>query len=105
MHVRVQLANVNYRSRSKEKSVCVSVVIHSYHYIFTCANITMHTEMHKYTHAHIRMPRTSTCAVRHILCNPRSPGTHIVGPWVIDSINVYRDVRTGTQYIGIWASR
>ena len=30
---------------------------------------------------------------------------HIVGPWVIDSINVYRDLRTGTQYIGNWASR
>ena len=40
-----------------------------------------------------------------ILPNPRSPGTHIVGPWVIDSINLYRDLRTGTQYIGIWASR
>ena len=38
-------------------------------------------------------------------CNPRSPGTHIVGPWVIDSINLYRDLRTGTQYIGNWASR
>ena len=36
---------------------------------------------------------------------PRSPGTHIVGPWVIDSINVYKDLRTGTQYIGNWASR
>ena len=29
----------------------------------------------------------------------------MVGPWVTDSINVYRDLRTGTQYIGIWASR
>ena len=29
-----------------------------------------------------------------------SPGTHIVGPWVIDSINSYGDLRTGTQYIG-----
>ena len=36
---------------------------------------------------------------------PRSPGTHIVGPWVIDSKNVYKDLRTGTQYIGNWASR
>ena len=36
---------------------------------------------------------------------PRSPGAHIVGPWVIDSINLYRDLRTGTQYIGNWASR
>ena len=35
----------------------------------------------------------------------RSPGTHIVGPWVIDSINSYRDLRTGTQYMGNWASR
>ena len=39
------------------------------------------------------------------MVNPRSPGTHIVGPWVIDSINFYRDLRTGAQYIGIWASR
>ena len=30
---------------------------------------------------------------------------YIVGPWVIDSINLYRDLRTGTQYIGNWASR
>ena len=37
--------------------------------------------------------------------NPRSPGTHIVGPWVIDSINLCRDLRTGTRYIGNWASR
>ena len=29
----------------------------------------------------------------------------IVGPWVIASIYLYRDSRTGTQYIGIWASR
>ena len=29
----------------------------------------------------------------------------IVGPWVIDSMNFYRDLRTGTQYIGNWASR
>ena len=36
---------------------------------------------------------------------PRSPGTHRVGPWVIDSINLYRDLRTGTQYIGNWATR
>ena len=34
---------------------------------------------------------------------PRSPGTHIVGPWAID--NLSRDSRTGTQYIGNWASR
>ena len=37
--------------------------------------------------------------------NPRSPGTHLVGSWVIDSISVYRDPRTGTQYVGNWASR
>ena len=37
--------------------------------------------------------------------NPRSPGTHIVGSWVIGSISLYRDPRTGTQYIGNWASR
>ena len=36
---------------------------------------------------------------------PRSPGTHIVGPWVTDSIKVYRVLRTGTQHIGNWASR
>ena len=36
---------------------------------------------------------------------PRSPGTHIVGPWVIDRINLYRGTRIGTQYIGNWASR
>ena len=36
---------------------------------------------------------------------PRSPGTHVVGPWVIDSLISYRDLRTGTQYIGNWASR
>ena len=36
---------------------------------------------------------------------PRSPGTHTVGPWVVDSTNLYRDLRTGTQYIGNWASR
>ena len=35
---------------------------------------------------------------------PRSPGAHIVGPWVIDSINAYRDLRTGTQYVGNCAS-
>ena len=35
----------------------------------------------------------------------RSPGTHIVGPWVPDSIKLQRDLRTGTQYIGNWASR
>ena len=33
------------------------------------------------------------------------PSTHIVGPWVINSTNLYRDLRTGTQYIGNWASR
>ena len=36
---------------------------------------------------------------------PRSPGTHIVGPWVTDTIYLYRDFWTGTQYIGNWASR
>ena len=30
---------------------------------------------------------------------------HIVGPWVRDSINLCRDLRTGTQYVGNWASR
>ena len=35
---------------------------------------------------------------------PRSPGTRIVGSWVIDSISLYRDPRTGTQYVGNWAS-
>ena len=35
---------------------------------------------------------------------PGSPGTHIVGPWLIDSMNLYRDLRSGTQYIGNWAS-
>ena len=37
--------------------------------------------------------------------DPRSPGTHIVGSWVIDSTSFYRDPRTGTQYIGNWTSR
>ena len=37
--------------------------------------------------------------------NPRSPGTHIVGPWVTDSIKLQRDLRRGTQNIGNWASR
>ena len=36
---------------------------------------------------------------------PRSAGTHIVGSWAIDRIYLYRDPRTGTQYIGNWASR
>ena len=36
---------------------------------------------------------------------PRSPGTHIVGSWAIDSISLCRDPRTGTQYRGNWASR
>ena len=35
----------------------------------------------------------------------RSPGTHTVGPWVTDNIELYRDLRTGTQYTGNWASR
>ena len=43
--------------------------------------------------------------ILNAIYNPRSPGTHIVGPWVIDSIRVYRDLKTGTQYVGIWASR
>ena len=43
--------------------------------------------------------------LQEILQFPRSPGTHIPGPWVIDSISLYRDLRTGTQYIGTWASR
>ena len=29
----------------------------------------------------------------------------MVGPWVIDSTNLHRDLRTGTQYIGNSASR
>ena len=29
----------------------------------------------------------------------------MVGPWVKDSIELYRDLRTGTQYTGNWASR
>ena len=37
--------------------------------------------------------------------NPRSPGTHVVGPWVIDTINLYRDLRAGTQHVSNWASR
>ena len=45
------------------------------------------------------------CSHAYIHTYPRSPGTHIVGPWVIDSINLYRDLRTGTQYMGNWASR
>ena len=45
------------------------------------------------------------CVVGPLPSNPRSPGTHIVGSWVIDRISLYREQRTGTQYIGIWASR
>ena len=41
---------------------------------------------------------------RHFNLSPGSPGTHVVGPWVPDSIKLYRDLRTGTQYIGNWAS-
>ena len=37
--------------------------------------------------------------------DPRSPGTHMVGPWVTDNIKLYRDLRTGTQYLSNWASR
>ena len=29
----------------------------------------------------------------------------MVGPWIIDSVNSYRDLRTGNQHIGNWASR
>ena len=36
---------------------------------------------------------------------PRSPGTHIVRPWVTGNIELCRDLRTGTQYKGSWASR
>ena len=36
--------------------------------------------------------------------SPRSPGTHLVGPWATDSIDSYRDLRTGTQNMGNWAS-
>ena len=39
------------------------------------------------------------------LSYPRSSGTDIVGPWDIDSTKLYRDLRTGTQNMGIWASR
>ena len=38
------------------------------------------------------------------LYTPRSPGTHIVGSWLVDSISSSRDPRTGTPYIGNWAS-
>ena len=38
-------------------------------------------------------------------CIPRSPGTHVLGSWVTDSIKLCRVLRTGTQYIGNWASR
>ena len=44
-----------------------------------------------------RFTRGPTC--------PRSPGTHIVGPWVTDSFKFSRVLRTGTQYIGNWAFR
>ena len=37
--------------------------------------------------------------------SPRSPGTHTVGSRGIGSITLHRDPRTGTQYIGNWASR
>ena len=46
-----------------------------------------------------------TRCVRSSGYDPRSPGTHIVGSWVIDSIGLYRDPRTGTQNTGNWASR
>ena len=36
---------------------------------------------------------------------PRSPGTYIIGSWVMDSIGLYREPRTGPQDIGNWASR
>ena len=36
---------------------------------------------------------------------PRSPGTHTVGSWVIDGISLYREPRTGNQYICNWASK
>ena len=29
----------------------------------------------------------------------------MVGPWVTDSIYLYRVLRTGAQYVGSWASR
>ena len=29
---------------------------------------------------------------------------HIGGPWVSDSIKLYTDLRTGSQYVGNWAS-
>ena len=37
--------------------------------------------------------------------DPGSPGTQKVGSWVLDSISLYRDPRTGAQYVGNWASR
>ena len=29
----------------------------------------------------------------------------MLGSWVTDSISLYRDPGTGTQYVGNWASR
>ena len=45
---------------------------------------------------------SSSAGPRRFGCpsNPRSPGTHTVGPWVTDSINLYRGLKTGTQYVG-----
>ena len=36
---------------------------------------------------------------------PRIQGTLTIGSWVMDSIGLYTEPRTGTQYIGNWASR
>ena len=36
---------------------------------------------------------------------PRYPYSRSLGPWVTDSMILYRVLRTGTQYIGNWASR
>ena len=41
-----------------------------------------------------RFPMACNC-----ISNPRSPGTHVVGSWVIGSTSLYREPRAGTQYI------
>ena len=46
-----------------------------------------------------------TCKVYGRNISSRSPGTHIIGSWVMDSILLYKEPRTGTQYMGNWASR
>ena len=39
------------------------------------------------------------CLESVLLAFQRSPSTHIAGPWVIDNIDLYRDLRTGTQWV------